>query len=167
MTWQFAIPQFVPTTLNRLMRGRRRDRIRLAKGDRELVTYYARSSGIPPATGKRRVSIKVSMPGRRPDPDSILKSTLDALVAAGLLRTDSSRWCQLGDVTVEHGDERQTVVRLEDLPEPVPSRKNRGGSTTKARRGMEGMSIHCTSVAWQGKIGRERGGGLHQVAQGP
>ena len=125
MTWQFAIPQFVPTALNALMRGRRRDRIRLAKGDRELVTYYARSSGIPPATGKRRVSIKVSMPGRRPDPDSILKSTLDALVAAGLLRTDSSRWCQLGDVTVEHGDERQTVVRLEDLPESVPSQSTK------------------------------------------
>src|SRR5262245_1377474 len=102
---QLVIPQFVPTPLNQLMRGRRRDRIRLAKGDRELVGYYARLSGIPPATGKRRVSVEATMPGRRPDPDAILKSLLDALVAAELLRSDSSRWCQLGDVTIELGDQ--------------------------------------------------------------
>ena len=116
MIHRLVVPGFVPTPLNRLMRGRRRDRIRLAKGDRELVSYYARSSGIPPATGKRRVSIEVTMPGRRPDPDAILKSLLDALVAAELLRSDSSRWCQLGDVTIELGDQRQTVVTLQDIP---------------------------------------------------
>jgi hypothetical protein len=99
------------------MRGRRRDRIRLVKGDRDLIGYYARSSGIPPATGKRRVTIMVTMRGgRRMDPDSILKSTLDALVTAGMLKTDSAVWCEIGSVLIEHGDERQTVIMLEDLP---------------------------------------------------
>ena len=140
MTHELVIPAFVPTPLNRLMRGRRRDRIRLAKGDRDLVVYYARSSGIPPARCKRRVSVRVSMPGRRPDPDAILKSLLDALVAAKLLRTDSSRWCQLGDVTIDHGDERQTVVTLEDLGRRPVDRQSRGdvGGKTAREPGMEG-----------------------------
>jgi hypothetical protein len=81
-----------------------------------LVIYYATTSGIPKATAKRRVNVNVTMPWRRPDPDAILKSLLDALVAAELLRSDSSRWCQLGDMTIELGDQRQTVVTLQDVP---------------------------------------------------
>lgn len=116
MTHQLVLPQFTPTPLNRLMRGRRRDRIRLARGDRDLVAHYAREQEIPRAETPRRVSLVVTMPEgtRRPDPDSLWKSLLDALVEAGLLVNDSARWVELGTIKWDRG-ERQTTVSLENL----------------------------------------------------
>lgn len=111
-----TLPGFTPTPLNRLMRGRRRDRIRLAKADHDLVCYYAREQGIAKAECPRRVSVEITVaPGqRRCDPDGVWKGLLDSLVAARLLVNDSARWVQLGDVTWGRG-ERRTVVTLEDL----------------------------------------------------
>lgn len=110
------IPDFVPTPLNQLLRSVKA-RIRLKRGDREIVCHYAREQELPQAEGPRRVSVMIEMPGRRVDPDSVLKSLLDCLVCAGLLVNDSSRWCQLGDVRVEKAAKRRTTVVLEDIEE--------------------------------------------------
>jgi hypothetical protein len=110
---RLVIPDFVPTPLNKLMRGRIRDRIRLARGDRDLIAYYAREQRLPRATGRRRVTITVT--GTRADPDNVLKSLLDGLVQAGLLVDDSSRWLELGGLEVSVSGPRQTTVVLEDL----------------------------------------------------
>ena len=60
---------------------------RLKKADREVVGLHARLSGIPPATGRRRVSLVLTLAPRQRggDPDAYWKSTLDALTACGLL----------------------------------------------------------------------------------
>jgi hypothetical protein len=110
------LPGFVPTSLNRLTRGRRRDRIRLARGDRDIIRWHARLSGVPPATGPRRVSLVITLPPgeRRCDPDAYWKSLLDGLRACGLLVNDSARWVVLGGIDWERGP-RRTAVVLEDL----------------------------------------------------
>jgi hypothetical protein len=55
-----TLPDFTPTTVNKLFRGRLKDRIRLAKSDRDLVCHYAREQGVPLATGRRRVSLAIT-----------------------------------------------------------------------------------------------------------
>lgn len=115
MKHTLTIPDFVPTTLNVLMRGRLRVRMQKARADRELIGYYALWSGIPKATGKRRVSLHVTaQKGRLPDPDGLLKGALDSLVACGLLLDDDAARCELGAVTVVRGAKRETVFILED-----------------------------------------------------
>ena len=63
------------------------------------------------------MNVLVTAPGRLPDPDNLLKSLLDALVHAKLLVDDSAAWVELGEVRVERGGHRKTVVTLEDLVE--------------------------------------------------
>jgi hypothetical protein len=102
--------------VNQLLRGVRL-RIRLKKQDREMIGAYARLAAIPRATGKRRVSLLITLaPGQRaPDPDAFWKSTLDALVQAHVLLGDDRHRCELGSVTFRRGSGRQTTIVLEDL----------------------------------------------------
>jgi hypothetical protein len=116
MTYTLTIPSWHPARLNQLL-GSVRARIRLKKSDRELVTWYSKAAGIPLANGPRRVSLRITLGPRQRagDPDAYWKSTLDALVCAGLLLDDSRKWVQLGDVLFERGPERMTAIVLEDL----------------------------------------------------
>jgi hypothetical protein len=116
--WQVLILDGIqPPTLNQLMRGRIRDRIRLGKAFRAIVIGMARNQGLVPAKGKRRVNICVTLPkGKRaPDPDALYKSVGDSLVKAGLLKGDSYRWVQWGTVEFLRGSELSTSIYLEDL----------------------------------------------------
>jgi hypothetical protein len=105
-----------PARLNELL-GNWQRRARLKKHDRELVAGYALVQRIPSATGKRRVSLLLTLaPGQRgADPDSFWKSTLDALVHAGLLLDDNRQAVELGDVRFTRGPARETTVIIEDL----------------------------------------------------
>jgi hypothetical protein len=115
-THVLTIPDFTPASLNALTRGKLRDRMRLSRGDRDLVAFYARQAGIPAASGPRRVSVLVTMTrGRLVDPDNVLKSALDSLVACGLLLDDDAARCELGSVRVTRGERRETTFTLEDL----------------------------------------------------
>jgi Holliday junction resolvase RusA-like endonuclease len=111
---ELTIPEWSPTPLNRLL-SRVRARIKGKQTDRLVVVAHALAQDVPRAKCKRRVSVRVTAPGRLPDPDNLLKSLLDALVAARLLVDDSAAWIELGQVKVERGPRRQTVVTLEDL----------------------------------------------------
>lgn len=116
-THTLTVPGYTPPALNALTRGRRRERIRLAKECRDFVTLYARQQSVPLAAGKRRVTLRLSLGAgqRGADVDAYWKATLDALVCAGLLVDDSDRWCEIMPVQFERGNNRQMVVTLEDL----------------------------------------------------
>jgi hypothetical protein len=111
-----TIPGWLPTRLNQLL-GNWRKAARLKRGDRELVTYYARQAGIPPATGPRRVALRLTLAPRQraADPDAFWKSSLDALVHAGLLLDDNRQGVELGSVTFTRGPARATTIVLENL----------------------------------------------------
>jgi len=120
MRYELILPNYVPVSLNRLTRGRFRARVKLAKADKQLVGVYFKQSGIPPATGQRRVSLVITVgPGeRRTDPDAQWKGLLDSLVACGALKNDSAVWLSLGGVEWERAETaagRRTVIVLEDL----------------------------------------------------
>jgi len=105
----------VPATLNSLL-VHWAERGRLKRLDRQVIYFAAREAGVPRATGRRRVSLDMTgwPRGKMPDPDAFWKSTLDALVAAGMLVDDDSKGVQLGTVTMSRGVPR-TLITLEDL----------------------------------------------------
>lgn len=117
-TYTLTIPKWKPTSVNRLLSGHWSKGYRLKKQDANRVALEARAAGIPTATGSRRVSVTVTVcgRGRSPDADGVLKSLLDSLVAAKLLRDDGPAWMELGEVRVERGKELVTTIVLEDLP---------------------------------------------------
>lgn len=119
MTYRIAIPDWKPTSVNSLLRSHWSRRSKIKTADADMVAVYARIAGVPQASGKRRVSISVLVKpgkgGRLPDPDNLLKSTLDALVKCGLLLDDSADRCSIGSIDVERGSETSTAIYLQDL----------------------------------------------------
>jgi hypothetical protein len=105
-----------PCRLNELL-GCWQRRARLKRADRQLVTGYAVMQRIPRATGKRRVSLLLTLaPGQRgADPDAYWKSLLDALVHAGLLLDDSRQAVELGPVRFARGPAAATEITLADM----------------------------------------------------
>ena len=59
-SYTLEIPRWRPALLNELMHSVR-DKIRLKKLDREMVCAYAWQAKFPPAVGKRRVSLHVTL----------------------------------------------------------------------------------------------------------
>jgi hypothetical protein len=114
---EIVLPGFRPPSLNRLMRGKIRDRIRLGHEARSRIALEARHANVGRATGRRRVSVEVTLSGRqRPlDVDSIWKALLDGLVSCGLLVDDSCRYCTLGSVVFARGEATSTRVILENV----------------------------------------------------
>ena len=114
---RLTVPNWHPVRLNQFIGRHWAVKHRLKKSDRVLLGWYAKIEGIPPATGKRRVSLVITLAPRHraADPDAYWKSALDALTAAGLLVDDSPRWCELGAVEFRRGADRQTEIVLEDL----------------------------------------------------
>ncbi len=117
MIHTLTIPDWHPTLLNRLLNCHWATRGRLKKADYQMVAVYAYQQGIPPAVGRRRVSIHLTRSGRGrpPDEDGVFKVCLDALVAVHLLIDDSPKWVELSGVTFDRG-ERSTRIILEDVP---------------------------------------------------
>jgi hypothetical protein len=116
---EILIPKWHPIPLNKLL-GHWAQRHRLKKTDADLVAGYARQAGVPRATGRRRVSLRLTLgPGQRAaDPDAYFKSTLDALTRAGLLVDDNRQGVEIGEVTFERGVEPSTAIGLVDLDAP-------------------------------------------------
>lgn len=118
---ELIIPGFRPPALNRLMRGKIKDRIRLGREARERIAVAARAWGVRRAVGvKRRVSLEITLTGRQKplDVDAVWKAILDGLVHAGLLVDDSCRWAALGEVVFLRGEVTSTKIILDDLAEP-------------------------------------------------
>lgn len=117
MTFKLVILNWRPSTLNRLMRGHIRTRIRLAQIDRNMVMGYALRDRIPVATGPRRVDLAITYSRRQKeaDADAYWKSCLDSLVSARLLIDDHRKWVKMGEVEQERGKQTRTVISLTDL----------------------------------------------------
>jgi Holliday junction resolvase RusA-like endonuclease len=117
MKYEIEIPRHT-ARLNQLM-GRNKYAIAsLKKRDRDIVAIVARMEGIPFATTKRRVSLHVRLGPRQRKGDADCpwhKSLLDALVQAGMLKDDSLKWCELGEVTYERAKVPSMRVTLEDV----------------------------------------------------
>lgn len=117
MIYKLVIPDWRPTSLNKLLYTRVRTRIKLKKTDHDFIGCYAFKQGIPKAQGKRRVSLEFILSGRQKvgDDDNYWKSTLDGLVHAGLLVDDYRDWCERGTVTWARGERTSTTIVLEDV----------------------------------------------------
>jgi hypothetical protein len=115
--WSVSIVDWRPATLNELMAGRRIC-MRLKKRDRLLLgAMFEQAVEIPPATGKRRVSLRIVLPRgqRRWDKDGLWKGVLDALTHAGALVDDRPDFCEPGTVEYARGARLETTIRLEDI----------------------------------------------------
>jgi hypothetical protein len=117
------IPRWHPATVNALLRSVR-GRIRLKQLDRQMIWSYCRLQQIPPAEGKRRVTLTIVLaPHQRAhDPDNYLKSLGDACVKAHLLINDSHVYVEWMPVKFERSSAGWgSRVRFEDLPEGTPT----------------------------------------------
>jgi hypothetical protein len=116
-TWKLVVENWQPMTANQRERRHWRARSHRMRVDRDLLAGLALFQGIPRAHGRRRVDLTIVLGPRQTgaDPDAWWKSTLDALVGAGLLLDDRRRWVQLGDVNYERGTRRATTITLTDL----------------------------------------------------
>lgn len=112
-----VIPNYLPPSLNALLRVHWAQRRRLKQECKDLVAAYAKMDGMKPATGKRKVSLQLTLTGRKQafDADNIWKAVLDALVTAGLLVDDSPKWCETGEVAQARGSCCETRIVLEDV----------------------------------------------------
>ncbi len=117
MIHRFTIPAWRPARLNELLSGSWHQAARRKKSDRVFIATYAQQAGIPHATGKRRVSLEITLKGRQQqvDPDGYWKSLLDALVHARMLIDDRSEFCELGSVTYSRNGEARTTIVLEEI----------------------------------------------------
>ena len=114
-----VVPNWLPPTYNQLHASSHwAKRARLKKEAAEIVSAYAHMQNVPKATGKRRVSLVLTLTKgrRRPDGDAWWKSVADALVTCGLLKDDGPKWCEFGTVEYRRGADRTTEIWLEDLP---------------------------------------------------
>lgn len=119
VAYVIEIPDFLPATVNDLLRMHWAPRNRLLKEEAQLVALYARLAGVPPASCRRRVTIAFRAPGGRRakvgDPEARFKGLLDALVKCGCLVDDSDEFLDLMPRVRERGAVR-TLIVLEDLP---------------------------------------------------
>lgn len=118
-TYRIEIPMWHPARLNAVVDRGWRKGWRLKKRDREMIAAHLPLFGVPPATGRRKVSLAIVLAKgqRAPDVDAFWKSTLDGLVKAGALVDDNRIGCQMGDVVFARSCDRRfsTTIILEDV----------------------------------------------------
>ena len=144
-----VIPRWHPTPLNRLLKCHWGTAAKRKRSDWEIVAGHFLAERIPPAEGKRRLSVWLSLrPGQRAaDPDAYHKTLLDALTACGALVDDNRQGVELPPVEFFRGTAGDwgTMLVLEDVDAPgLPAAKSR-----KARR--QGQPARF--VGWQ-RVGK-------------
>lgn len=112
------IPNWQPTTLNRLLGGHWAKAARKKKSDARMVWAYAASAQVPKATCKRSLQLTIILAKRQraPDPDAHFKSGCDALVRCGLLTDDNRQGVELLPIRYERSERKGTRIVLKDLP---------------------------------------------------
>lgn len=85
--------------------------------DKTMVAWHVKAQDVPPALGKRRVSLEITLTGRQKeaDPLAYAKSLLDSLVACRMLVDDNSQFVEWVPPVYTKGEELKTVIVLEDL----------------------------------------------------
>ncbi len=116
--YEIHLTNYRPPRTNELYRAKFRGRMALEKECKQFVAFYG--SHVPKATGKRRVSMVVTLAVRQRMPDAdeqCLKAVLDALVADQLLVSDRREWCECVPTEFVLSRKRQphTLITLEDV----------------------------------------------------
>jgi Holliday junction resolvase RusA-like endonuclease len=113
-----TIPNWYPVSLNEMAGYHWSVKARLKRQDVDMIAGYAMQAGLRKASCKRYVRIYFHgwHRGRRPDPDNLLKSLLDAMVQAGLLVDDSLTWCEWERPEIIQSTVKQTVITISDEP---------------------------------------------------
>jgi len=111
-----AIPRWHPAPKNALLRNRWA-RQKLKNADKEMVAAYARLADLRPATGKRRITLRIYLERakRGCDPDAYWLSLLDALKAAKLIVDDRKECVVLDPVEYHRAEMFATEIILEDI----------------------------------------------------
>lgn len=90
-----------------------------------MIGVYAHNAGVPKVSDiykpVRRVSMNVYKCNHYPDPDNLLKYTLDALKGTRLIVDDSAKWCYWTKPVIYpcKANEETTVISLSDVA-PLP-----------------------------------------------
>lgn len=121
--YEIVIPDFLPTSLNKLLRMHWSKRLKVQQSEWDLIAYYCAGSDNNPGIRRalapdrrRRVHLQFEHTGKRPpDPDNLLKTVIDGLVKCGRLVDDSQKWLDLETPTVVRGPRRRTVILMEDV----------------------------------------------------
>lgn len=120
-SWTLTLP-LLPDSMNVRERSSFWKRKRELGEIRDVLRALAELKQVPPARGRRRVTITIHKSIRsrvKDDPanrDSRAKSVLDAMVKEQLLVDDSDRWLDWRGVHEgEKRAEKQTVVQITDL----------------------------------------------------
>lgn len=114
--WIVEIPGWVPPSINRYHHGHWAERSRVKKRAGRTVSEACFLAGVPRATTRRRLSIRLTLPrGRKaPDEDNIGKALRDGLTACGAIVDDAPEWIETGTYATETG-ELKTTLTLEDV----------------------------------------------------
>jgi Holliday junction resolvase RusA-like endonuclease len=117
-TYIVEIPDFLPVSLNQLLRAHWRERHARMRREAALIVACCMLARVPPADGKRRVTQRLTLAGndRERDDDNAWKALLDALVKGRLLVDDGPAWVERMPLRQERGPRRMTTIYLEDLP---------------------------------------------------
>lgn len=130
-THEIKIPNWRPARLNQFTDKSWYVRSKLKGADFKTIATYVKSLGVPPATGRRKVSLLVVLGKRQRecDPDAFWKSLNDALKKAGMLIDDNRNGCQLGEVEFvrSHDGSSSTTIILEDVGPAAKIRRLKKG----------------------------------------
>lgn len=115
--YEVWIDEWRPESLNVLLKAHWAERKRMKDEDKMFVKAYCLRHKVPPATGKRRVSIHITLTGRMKqfDDDNMRKSLHDALVACGMLTDDNRAGVEQGEITYSRSPDWGTKITLEDI----------------------------------------------------
>jgi hypothetical protein len=115
--YAIVIPNWHPLTLNQMIGWNRFVISRKKKVDRKLIAGYVLKCGVPPAIGKRRVVLTITLAPRQraADPDAYFKATLDSLVHAKALKSDDRFGVECAPVIYERGSAKISKIELEDI----------------------------------------------------
>jgi hypothetical protein len=120
--WRFWLPVHF-ARVNALMRMHWAGRNRTLGREAMWVALACAFAGIPPATGRRRVTQRITLVGndRRRDDDGAWKGLLDGLVKARVLVDDGPDWVETAPVEYDRGKRRKTAVTIEDAEPAEPA----------------------------------------------
>lgn len=165
--WTIRIPNWCPPPVNV---GRGRHFSRSHKSTREVCEYltaYNAKAGarkVDVAGGDyrpvRRLSLFVQKIGKLPDPDNLLKHTLDGAKLARLIVDDSAKWCLWTPPVVVNppkgSKKEETVIEIEDVNPAAVALQTTNRTPTRqevyaelTRTALKSKAPALADVLWQ------------------
>lgn len=118
--WTVWVERWHPNSINECRGKHWEVEARIKRKMTDLLIAYRVANGIPRATGKRRVSLRLTFPpgARRPDKGNLRKLFDDACKRAGLIKDDGPLWLEAPEP--EYNELRSVVwgteITIAELP---------------------------------------------------